>query len=108
MICYKLHNLFTGTNKFKALMGIKHQTSNTTFRKIQTRLLGTEENLLDEQIHRNRLEELSLIRSDPSTKYKDGKPLITVKSDGSWSKAGGFISKFGFACLLSNRIEFKY
>ena len=65
-------------------------------------LLSTEEELLEDQISRNRREEHQLCRDDPRTVFKDGKPVITVKIDGSWSKAG-FTSNFGFVVVLSGR-----
>ena len=95
--------MFTsGLNKFKGLMGIEHQDSNSTFKRAQTKLLSKEEEILMEQIHRNRMEELSLAKNQKSTLYVGEKPRITVKIDGSWSKAG-FTSNFGFVVVLSTK-----
>ncbi|CAL4122156.1 unnamed protein product, partial [Meganyctiphanes norvegica] len=98
MRCLDIH--FTGLNKFKAIMGIPHVKSDTSFRRVQSNLLSKEEGLLYDQIHNNRLEELNHVRSDPNAKFMDEKPMLTVKIDGSWSKAG-FTSKFGFVVILS-------
>ena len=81
--------MFTsGLNKFKGLMGIEHQDSSSTFKRNQSKLLSIEEEILMEQVHRNRVEELSLAKNQQSTLYVGEKPRITVKIDGSWSKAG--------------------
>ena len=95
--------MFTsGLNKFKGLMGIEHQDSSSTFKRNQSKLLSIEEEILMEQVHRNRVEELSLAKNQQSTLYVGEKPRITVKIDGSWSKAG-FTSNFGFVVVLSSK-----
>ena len=83
-------------------MGIQYQESSTTLKRTQSRLSQTEEKLLEEQISKNRKEELDLVQKDYDTKYVDGKPLISIKIDGSWSKAGS-TSNFGFVVVLSTR-----
>lgn len=68
-----------------------------------------EEEILDVQVQKNRLEELALAKADKTVLVRtegDEKgvamPKLTVKMDGSWSKAG-FTSNFGFAVVLSTR-----
>ena len=95
--------MFTsGLSKFKGLMGIEHQDSSLTFKRNQSKLLSIEEEILMEQVHRNRVEELSLAKNQQSTLYVGEKPRITVKIDVSWSKAG-FTSNFGFVVVLSSK-----
>lgn len=83
-------------------MGIQHQQSSSTFKRTQDKLLSVEEELLEQQMHKNRREELDFVRRDPETRYVGGLPELTVKIDGSWSKPG-FTSNFGFAVVLSAR-----
>ena len=88
-----------GLNKFNALLGIQHQNTCSTFKLVQTKLLTKEEELLKDQISRNRREEHKLCRADLRTVFKDGKPVLTVKIDGSRSKT----SNFSFVVVLSAR-----
>ena len=81
---------------------MEHQRGESAFKRKQKRFLATEETILEEQIEKNRLEELQLARADPSTKFVGDMPILTVKIDGSWSKAG-FTSNFGFVVVLSAR-----
>ena len=93
-----------GLNKLKAIMGIPHQQSSSTFKLNQAKFL--ENKIPDTALGSAGVSEQT--RGDwsagrgPRCCLGSGMPISTVKIDGSWSKVG-FTSNFSFIVVLSAR-----